>query len=148
MAEATTTTIKNTFLLEIVTPERLVFSEEVDELMAPGEEGYFGVLPGHTPFISTLKIGELWYRQGKKEKWVAVTWGYAEVLPDKVTILAEAAEMAHEIDIQRAKQKYQEALEALKNRADLEPDYLEKYEASLEKALLRLQIAEKEGKKE
>lgn len=147
MAEATVTT-RNTFLLEIVTPERLVFSEEVEELMAPGTEGYFGVLPGHTPFIATLKIGELWYRQGKKERWVAVTWGYAEVLPEKVTILAEAAEMAHEIDLQRAKEKYREALEALKNRADLEPDYLEQYEASLQKALLRIQIAEKEEKKE
>src|SRR4030066_933874 len=92
-----------TILLEIVTPDRLVLSEEVDEVMAPGVEGEFGGLPGHTPFLTTLKVGELTYRKGKEIHHMAVSWGYAEVTQKKETVLAEAAEVAAEIDIDGAK---------------------------------------------
>jgi F-type H+-transporting ATPase subunit epsilon len=79
------------FRLEIVTPERVVAREEVDELVAPGEDGYFGVLPGHTPLVATLKAGDLWYRKGQEKTHVDIAGGFAEVLPDRVTILAEAS---------------------------------------------------------
>src|SRR5918912_525602 len=88
--------------LEVVTPERQVLSVEVDEVTAPGALGYFGVLPGHTPFITTLGLGELGYRIGNHWEYLAITWGYAEVLPNKVSLLAQTAEMAEEIDIERA----------------------------------------------
>src|SRR5919204_502365 len=87
--------------LEVVTPERRVLSTEVDELTAPGALGYFGVLPGHTPFLTTLGLGELGYRIGNEWEYLAITWGYAEVLPNQVTILTQTAEMAEEIDIER-----------------------------------------------
>ena len=85
---------RTSFQLEIVTPQRLLVSDEVTELMAPGSEGYFGVLPGHIPFITTLGIGELVFWKGKEERHLAVTWGYAEVRGDKVIILAETTERA------------------------------------------------------
>ncbi len=81
-----------TFQLEIVTPQRLIVSDEVAELIAPGAEGYFGVLPGHTPFMTTLDVGELIYRKGKDERHLAVTWGYVEVRGDRVIVLAETAD--------------------------------------------------------
>jgi F-type H+-transporting ATPase subunit epsilon len=76
-------------LLEIVTPDRIVVQEEIDEIQLPGSEGYFGVLPGHTPLLSTLKVGELWYRIGTQRTTLPVTGGFVEVLPDRVTVLAE-----------------------------------------------------------
>src|ERR1043166_2899742 len=92
----------NTIELTIVTPERAVVHEAVDELQIPGSEGYFGVLPGHAPLFSELKVGEVGYR--KRDRWffLAVTWGFVEVQPDQVRLLAETAERAHEIDIDRA----------------------------------------------
>ena len=93
---------RTSFQLEVVTPQRLIVSDEVTELVAPGSEGYFGVLPGHIPFITTLGIGELVFWKGKEERHLAVTWGYAEVRGDKVIILAETAERAEEIDAERA----------------------------------------------
>jgi F-type H+-transporting ATPase subunit epsilon len=77
--------------LEIVTPEQVLAREDVDEVVVPGEEGYFGVLPGHTPLVATLKSGDLWYRKGQEKTHVQIGGGFAEVLPDRVTILAEAA---------------------------------------------------------
>ena len=82
---------KTAFLLEVVTPTRLLVSGEATELVAPGGEGYFGVLPGHTPLLIVLGIGELTYWQGREERHLSVAWGYAEVRPDKVVVLAEAA---------------------------------------------------------
>ena len=76
-------------LLEIVTPDRIVVQEQVDEIQLPGSEGYFGVLPGHTPLLSTLKAGDLWYRIGSQRTTLPVTGGFVEVLPDRVTVLAE-----------------------------------------------------------
>ena len=79
------------FRLDIVTPEKMLVHEEVDEVVVPGEDGYFGVLPGHTPLLSTLKAGDLWYRKGQEKTHVELAGGFAEVLPDRVTILAEAS---------------------------------------------------------
>ncbi|MES4784584.1 MAG: ATP synthase F1 subunit epsilon, partial [Nitrospiraceae bacterium] len=86
-------------LLEVVTPEHLLLSQEVDEVIAPGTEGEFGVLPGHAHFLSTLKVGELRYRIGDATHYMSVLWGFAEVTPTKVTILAEIAEKAEDIDV-------------------------------------------------
>ena len=82
--------IPTSIRLEIVTPERVLAREEVDEVVVPGEDGYFGVLPGHTPLLATLKPGDLWYRKAQEKTHVQITGGFAEVLPDRVTILAEA----------------------------------------------------------
>ena len=90
-------------LLDIVTPEKKVLSETVDIVVAPGEEGEFGVLPGHIPFLCKLRVGELRYRRGASSGHIAIMGGYAEVLPDHVTILATAAEDSSEIDVVRAK---------------------------------------------
>jgi F-type H+-transporting ATPase subunit epsilon len=127
--------------LEIVTPDRSVVAEKVDEVEIPGAEGYFGVLPGHTPLLAMLQVGELWYRKGNETVHLAIAFGFAEVLPDRVTILAQFAEKADEIDIARA--------EAAKRRAEervstpilaSEMDY-ERARIAMMKALIRLQVA-------
>src|SRR5258705_6094041 len=99
--------------LEIVTPDRALLGEEVDEVVVPGSEGEFGVLPGHTPLLSMLKIGELWYRQGQEKHYLAVAFGFVEVLPDRVTVLAQVGERAQEIDVQRAERAKQRAEQRL-----------------------------------
>ena len=86
--------IPTRLLLEIVTPDRSVMREEVDELQVPGSEGYLGILPGHAPLLATLKAGELWYRIGQQKQYVPIGGGFVEVLPDRVTVLAEVAESA------------------------------------------------------
>src|SRR5688500_15280137 len=107
--------------LQIVTPERLLVSEQVDELQIPGAEGYFGVLPGHTPLLAALKAGELWYRKGQTKTYLSVAFGFAEVLPDRVTILAQLAERAEEIDVARAEAARQRALRRIEDpTADLD----------------------------
>ena len=88
--------------LEIVTPERSLVSQLVDEVQLPGSEGYFGVLPGHTPLLTTLQVGELWYRIGQEQQHLAVAFGFAEVLPERVTVLAQIAEKPEDIDVPRA----------------------------------------------
>jgi F-type H+-transporting ATPase subunit epsilon len=129
-----------TFLLEVVTSLRLVLSREVEEITAPGAEGEFGVLSGHTPFFTTLKIGEVMYRADKAQQHMAVTWGFVEVLPERVTILAEAAELSSEIDVERAKQAKERAEKQLKQ---LTPENKEFYAsmAALERAINRLAVA-------
>jgi F-type H+-transporting ATPase subunit epsilon len=128
----------------VVTPERQVLSREVDEVSAPGTVGYFGVLPGHAPFITTLGQGELGYRSGTQWSYLAITWGYAEVLPNKVTVLTETAEMAQEIDIERAERAKRRAEERLRewstNVAEID---FERARTALERAVLRLQVAQK-----
>ena len=101
-------------LLEVVTPEKLLLSQQVDEVIAPGSEGEFGVLPGHCHFLSTLRIGELRYRVGDLTNHMAVLWGYAEVTPTKVTIMAEIAEKAEDIDVERAQAAFEKAEQRLK----------------------------------
>lgn len=100
--------------LEVVTPEGVAVREQVDEVEAPGILGYFGVLPGHTPFLSQLKIGNVRYRIGNQNHFLAVTWGFAEVLPRKVTILVQTAERAEDIDLERAESARQRAEQRLK----------------------------------
>ncbi len=131
---------EKSFLLEVVTPRRLVLSEKVDEITAPGELGEFGVLPGHIPFFATLGIGEVMYRQGDKKRYIAVSWGFAEVLANKVTILAEIAELDTEIDVEWAKRKKELAEEKLKTMSADDKDYL-KVKASLNKAMTRMIVA-------
>src|SRR5882762_7058009 len=103
--------------LEIVTPARALLAEEVDEVVVPGSEGGLGVLPGHTPLLSSLKIGELWYRQGQEKHYLAIAFGFVEVLPDRVTVLADVGERAQEIDVQRAERAKQRAEELLRSPA-------------------------------
>ena len=88
--------------LQIVTPDRMLVHEQVDEVEIPGVDGYFGVLPGHTPLLASLAVGELWYRKGQEKTYLSIAFGFAEVLPDRVTILAQLAERAEEIDVERA----------------------------------------------
>jgi F-type H+-transporting ATPase subunit epsilon len=127
--------------LQIVTPDRSVVTEQVDEVEIPGAEGYFGVLPGHTPLLATLKVGELWYRKGSEKFYLSIAFGFAEVLPDRVTILAELAEQADEIDIARAEAAKRRAEERMAKPA---PDMdFERARTALMKSLLRLQVATK-----
>ncbi len=125
--------------LEIVTPESSVVSEQVDEVQIPGAEGSFGVLPGHTPLLATLQVGELWYRKGQETSYVAVSFGFAEVLPDRVTILAQIAESAEDIDVTRAETAEKRAQDRL-DRPMAEID-LERARLSMLKSLIRLRVA-------
>ena len=88
--------------LEVVTPDRAIIKEQVDEVVLPGSEGSFGVLPGHAPLLATLQVGEMWYRKGQETHYLVLAFGFVEVLPDKVTVLAHIAEKAEEIDLTRA----------------------------------------------
>ena len=124
--------------LEIVTPDRSLVREEVDEVELPGSEGYFGVLPGHTPLLSMLKVGELWYRIGQQKHYLAVAGGFVEVLPDRVTVLAQIGERAEDIDVARAEAAKRRAEERLANPVDVD---LERARFSLAKALVRIQVA-------
>jgi F-type H+-transporting ATPase subunit epsilon len=130
--------------LDIVTPDRLVISETVDEAQIPGREGYLGVLPGHAPLITELMIGEISYRLGVHTSYLAVTWGYAEVLPDKITILAETSERAEEIDVQRALDAKGRAEKRLVRTSDPDIDF-KRAQVALQRALNRLQVAKHAG---
>ncbi len=128
-------------LLEIVTPEKTVLSEEVDIVVAPGAEGEFGVLHNHIPFLAKLKVGEMRFRVGESTRYVAIMGGFAEVLPDKVTVLATAAEEATDIDVIRARAAKERAERRLKEARDrLE---FVRAEAALQRAIARLKVAEK-----
>lgn len=126
--------------LELVTPYKKTLSTEVDEVTAPGTLGEFGILPGHTPLLTTLQIGELSYRKGHETFHLAVNWGYVEVENDKVTVLVETAEPADEIDLVRAKAALGRAEEALKKLSSEDKDYLI-MQAALERAMIRIQVA-------
>ncbi len=126
--------------LEVATPMRLVVAETVDEIVAPGIEGYFGVLPGHAPFLTTLGIGVLTYRRGREEFQLAVSGGFAEVRNDKVIVLADAAERPEDIDRERAERARQRAEHRLGGRSQEEIDFA-RCQAALARALTRLQIA-------
>jgi F-type H+-transporting ATPase subunit epsilon len=126
--------------LEIATPTRLVVSEQVDEVVVPGVEGYFGVLAGHAPFLTTLGIGELTYRKGRDEFHLAVAGGFCEVRNDKVIVLADTAERPQEIDRDRAERARQRAEQRLSGRSQEEVDYA-RAAAALARALTRLQVA-------
>ncbi len=125
--------------LLIVSADRSLVNETVDEVEIPGYDGYFGVLPGHTPLLAALHVGELWYRQGTEKHYLLIAFGFAEVQPDRVTILAQVAEKADEIDTARAEQAKQRAEERLaRPAADMD---MERARVALMKALIRLQVA-------
>lgn len=129
-------------LLEVFTPERLVVSEEASVVTAPGEEGVFGALPGHTPFMTILKPGEVEYGKGGVSKHILVNKGFAEVTANSVCILVESAEKAEQIDIKRAQAAQERAEERIKKR-DKEPIDFARAQAALTRALARLQVASK-----
>jgi len=125
--------------LEIVTPDRSLATEQVDEVVLPGSQGYFGVLPGHAPMLSSLQVGELWYRIGQEKHYLAIAFGFAEVLPDRVTVLAQIAERADDIDVARAEAAKRRAEERV---AKPSPDMdFERARVALMKSLIRLQVA-------
>ncbi len=126
--------------LEVATPTRLVVAESVDEVVVPGAEGYFGVLPGHAPLLATLGIGELTYRKGREEFHLAVADGFAEVRQDKVIVLADSAERPAEIDRERAERARQRAEQRLAGRSQEDVDYARAM-CALARALTRLQVA-------
>src|SRR5918994_3385928 len=126
--------------LEIVTPERSLVNEQVDEVQLPGSEGYFGVLPGHTPMLSTLQVGELWYRIGQEKHYLAIAFGFVEVLPDRVTVLAQLAERPEDIDVPRAEAAKKRAEERLARGPQSDVDF-ERARIALMKSLTRLQGA-------
>jgi len=125
--------------LDIVTPYGHIFTEEVDEVLAPGAEGEFGVLPDHVPFLTTLKIGILTYKKGSETGQFFVNWGYAEVGPDKVTVLADSAERSDEIDAERAREAMKRAEERLKHAADIDEA---RAKAAIERAIARISLVE------
>ena len=130
-----------TFRLRVVTPNRQVVTEDVEEAQVPGKEGYMGILPGHAPLLSELKVGELTYRQGKQTHHLAVSGGFLEVLPDQVTVLAETAEKMDEIDAERARAAKERAEKRLRSP---DPDVdINRAGVALERALIRLQVASK-----
>lgn len=127
------------FQLQIVSPERGLVNEQVDEVEIPGTDGYFGVLTGHTPLLASLGVGQLWYRKGQETHYLSIAFGFAEIQPDRVTILAQSSERADEIDAARA--------EAAKKRAEqrfakptMDMDF-ERARIALLKSLVRLQVA-------
>ena len=125
--------------IEIVTPDRSLVNDQVDEVQLPGSEGYFGVLPGHTPLLASLKVGELWYRAGQRKHYLAVAFGFVEVLPDRVTVLAQIAERAEDIDVARAEAAKRRAEERLaRPAADVDT---ERARLAHTKALVRVQVA-------
>ena len=132
--------------LEVVTPEKRVVSEVVDSVVIPGTQGSLGVLPGHTPLLTSLGIGELVYVRAGTRHYVAVAWGFAEVLPDRVSVLAEIAERADGIDRERAAQARDRALKRLRERA-VDTDF-ERAQIALQKSLIRLQISQGIGPNE
>jgi F-type H+-transporting ATPase subunit epsilon len=103
----------DTFQLEIVTPEKMLVKDQAEEMQIPGKSGYLGVLPGHAPLITELGVGEMTYRKGGETHRFVVAWGFAEVLPDRVTILAEKADRPQEIDVAKAREHKQHAEEML-----------------------------------
>lgn len=126
--------------LELATPTRMVVAETVDEVVVPGSEGYFGVLPGHAPLLATLGIGELTYRSGRDERHVAVSGGFAEVRNDKVIVLADTAELPQEIDRARAERARERAEQRLAGRSQDEIDYA-RAGAALARALIRIHVS-------
>ena len=134
-------TLPSHLTLELVTPERAVALETVDEVEIPGVDGYLGVLPGHTPLLVALKVGELWYRQGEARSFISVAFGFAEVLPDRVRVLAQVAERANDIDIDRAEAAASRAREWMASSVD-DVDF-ERAQLALLKSNLRIEVSKK-----
>src|SRR3954469_14084806 len=129
-------------LLEIVTPERLAYSDTVDAVVCPGIEGELGILPHHAPLLSTLGFGELRIRRGAEEEFFAIAGGFLQVRPDKVVVMAETADMASEIDVEKAPEARRDAEQALSEGFE-EPADLARARAALQRALIRIRFAER-----
>jgi F-type H+-transporting ATPase subunit epsilon len=126
--------------LTVVTPERKIVDRQVDEVVLPGSEGYFGVLPGHAPLLAALQVGEITYREAHQTRYLAVAWGFAEVHDDQVSVLADVAEPAEEIDLARAKRARDRAAERLRKGGDVDWD---RARVALEKSIVRIRVAER-----
>jgi F-type H+-transporting ATPase subunit epsilon len=131
-----------TLHLEIVTPERLAFEDDVDMVVVPGSEGELGILPHHAPLVTTLGLGELRIKKGGSEEAFAIIGGFLQVRPDKVVVMAETADLASDIDLERAQAARREAERALETAAN-EPADLASARAQLQAALLRIRVAER-----
>jgi F-type H+-transporting ATPase subunit epsilon len=130
--------LPTSFTLEIVTPDRALVTEQVDEVQVPGSDGYFGVLPGHAPLLASLSVGELWYRIGQEKHYLAIAFGFVEVLPDRVTVLARIAEREQDIDIARAEAAMARAEKRIgEPRTDID---FERARIAMMKSLIRLQV--------
>ena len=134
----------DSFQLEIVTPEKLVVKDQAEEMQIPGKNGYMGILPGHAPLITELSVGQISYRNGSETHYLCVAWGFAEVLPDKVTILAETAERGEEVDRERAL-KARDRAEKRLSSSDPEVD-VERAQDSLARANARIGACDRVGK--
>lgn len=128
--------------LEIVTPERQAYSDEVDAVYCPGTEGEFGVLPHHAPMLSTLGVGELRIQKGGNEEYFAIAGGFVQVRPDKVMVMAELADLSSEINLEAAEEARNEAERAIQQGFD-EPVDLARARVAMERALLRIRVAER-----
>jgi F-type H+-transporting ATPase subunit epsilon len=135
--------MSDTFQLEIVTPEKMVVRDVAEEMQIPGKDGYLGILPGHAPLITELAVGEITYRKENRTHSLSVAWGFAEVLPDKVTILAQTAERAEEIDARRAQEAKQRA-ESHLSTCNTEEDF-RRTAGDLKRAETRLEVATKKS---
>lgn len=136
--------LPDTLNLLVVTPERQLVNEAVGEVQLPGRNGYLGILPGHAPLITELGVGELSYRKGKDLHYLTIVRGYAEVLPDRVMVLAQVSERAEELDVDRARAAKERAEKRLAKPGDPDVDW-DRAMSALERALLRLQVAAKAG---
>jgi F-type H+-transporting ATPase subunit epsilon len=133
--------IPSTLALELVTPDHAIAHESVDEVVLPGSQGYFGVLPGHAPLLAMLGVGEMWYRRGAEKFYLSLFGGFAEVLPDRVIVLAQVAERAEEIDLSRAEQARVRAEDRLTSAAaDLD---VERARLALLKQWTRIRVAQR-----
>jgi F-type H+-transporting ATPase subunit epsilon len=135
--------IPSSIRLRFVTPERALVHEEVDEIQLPGEDGYFGVLPGHAPLLAVLRPGEIWFRKGNVKEYAFVDGGFAEVLPDTVSILAQVAERAGDIDLARAEAAKRRAEEKLARAASMDID-VELERLAMLRAISRLDVARRQ----
>jgi F-type H+-transporting ATPase subunit epsilon len=126
--------------LTVVTPERKLVDQEVDEVVLPGKEGYFGVLEGHAPFLAALRVGRIEYRHGGETSYLSVAWGFVEVLPKSVRVLADVAERAEDIDVERAREAKERAEERLRGGGEID---WERARIALEKAIIRIHVAER-----
>ncbi len=131
---------EKTILLEVVTPDRQVYSGDVDIVVCPGVEGQFGVLPSHIPFLSALNIGEMYYRKGGQAEYIFLGGGFAEVTGEKVTVLADSAERGREIDVERAKRAKERAERRLAQGRTADLDWV-RAEAALRRSIERLKVA-------
>ena len=138
---ADTYTLPTHLTLEIVTPDKALVRETVDEVQVPAAEGYLGILPGHTPLLATLQVGQLTYRSGQQTTHLHVAFGFVEILPDRVTVLAQVAERAEDIDIERAESAKRRAEERVTHpTATLD---FERARVAMMKSLIRLQVAQR-----